>query len=216
VPLQLYRWVAERFDVGWTGARRWFLAEALPAIDKLLELATVLGVSVQWLLFGAEKFVDLGKLADAQALQGRAVSELTPVRSYELAADHEGAVQVALSPSFLREQMLREYDGRAGLASLLVEGPEMLPTLCQGDWVVFENGAQEILSGRLHVVHFRMTATAVVRRVFKESAGYRIACNNRDALPREQFPSAVSMGAADGLGAGLVVVGPVVAIVRPP
>ena len=92
VPLQRYRWVAERFDVGVTGVRKWFLAQALPAVDKLLELATGLGVSVQWLLFGDEKFVDLGKLADTEALQVRSISELAPVRSYQPGAGEEGAV----------------------------------------------------------------------------------------------------------------------------
>jgi hypothetical protein len=121
-----------------------------------------------------------------------------------------------LAPSFVRERLLREYDGGVDPASLVIEGQEMQPTLAPGDWVVFENGAQEVLSGRLHVVHFRMTATAVVRRIFRESNRYRIACDSADALPREQFLPAVSVGAADSLGAGLVVVGPVVAILKQP
>ncbi len=216
VPLKRYRWVAERFDVGVTGVRKWFLAQALPAVDKLLELATGLGVSVQWLLFGEEKFVDLGKLADAHALQVRSISELAPVRGYQTGAEEEGVVHLALAPGFVRERLLRDYDGRVELALLLVEGPEMLPSLAPGEWVVFQNGAQEVLSERLHVVHFRMTATAVVRRVFKEPSGYRIACDNPEAVPREQFLSAVSVGAADSLGGGLVVVGPVVAILKRP
>jgi hypothetical protein len=135
-----------------TGVRKWFLAQSLPAVDKLLELAMILGVSVQWLLFGDEKFIDLGKLADAEALQVRAISQLAPVRSYQSGPEEEGAVHLALAP----------------------------------------------------------------RRIFRQSNGYRIACDNPDALPCEQFLPAVSVGAADSLGAGLVVVGPVVAIIRQP
>jgi transcriptional regulator with XRE-family HTH domain len=78
VPLRRYRWVAERLDVGVTGVRKWFLGQSLPVVDKLLELATVLGVSVQWLLFEEDKFLDLSKLADAQALQVRAISQSGP------------------------------------------------------------------------------------------------------------------------------------------
>ena len=119
--------MGERYGVGWTGVRKWFLAQSLPAVANLLELATGLGVSVQWLLFGEEKFLDLGKLADAQALQARVIGELSPVRSYQSSPEEGGAVQLALAPRFVRERLLREYDGDVQLASLVVEVRKCCP-----------------------------------------------------------------------------------------
>lgn len=206
-------WLARRFGVGETAPRKWLSGIALPAMDKFVELVEVLNVSPQRLLRGVDPtYVDLGKLADTRALEGREIAALRPVQA-EDAQGGGGEAQLALSESFIRSELHPGWDGSGSLAWTTATSDDMTPAIRAGDRLLFLRQSDRALPGEIHLLRFGLSPQLLVRRLHAEGGRLVARCDNP---PPGSQDFMVSVDPAGGsITGGLTVAGLVLCVLRP-
>ncbi|MBF0189460.1 MAG: helix-turn-helix transcriptional regulator [Magnetococcales bacterium] len=148
---------------------------------RLAEIATALDVTPEWLLHG-----------DQAAMGEYALIPRHSIRAYADASigtqsdDTKGKVVDHLA--FKREWLRRNYLHVSDMASLVVEGDSMEPTLLEGDTILIDKSqADRVIDGKIYVVYW--DGAVRVKRLQKLPGG-RLLCSSDNPIvqPFEFFP----------------------------
>lgn len=170
--------LADHFGITPESVNGWFSGKHMPEVDRIQEIARLLGCDFDWLWKGAPKAI---KVAEPAARYGDP-EDMDEVRIW----DAEAAAGVGFDNShakpigtlLFRHRSLRKKSIRAPEA-IYVSGHSMVPRLRDGDTIIFDTtDTLPIKSGKVYVI--TLDGEACVKRLHAEPGGViRIASDNR-------------------------------------
>ncbi len=173
-------------------ASKWLKGEAIPGHDKMLVIASELGVRAEWLEYGIGSMTESEMFSTEEGHSQLAVStsnewtEPVKVARQHLSAGH-GAYEEGMSKA-------DEYDGmedvdisrlhslgiQTGYARIVkIKGESMYPTLWDGDKVIADTYVPHLISGKIYAFYF--DGELKVKRFTKRIDGnWVISSDNKD------------------------------------
>lgn len=155
--------------------RMWINGPSKPSLDKAIQIVKACGVSLDWLFLDQEPEV-------------REEPNTTLVARYSVKAPIESGVLV-LSDNEGHEPVFRDLLMRLGLSEqqarfLRACGDSMLPTIADGDPLIVEASAGDIIDGRIYV--FTIGDGAYVKRLRRGPGKLIMISDNPDWPTREE------------------------------
>ena len=136
--------VAKRFDVSQKGARKWLEAESIPEMKRLPAIASVLGVTVEWLLSGQGEAPGLvravGAMRELAAGGEKTQQELAhPGKVPEVAwADAAGMSETSEPQPQVLDWIRTTAPIDRRTYALKIQGDAMAPDFPEGHYVIVE------------------------------------------------------------------------------
>lgn len=172
-------------------ANKWLKADAIPGHDKLLVIATELGVRAEWLEYGVGSKTNEAAFS-AEEKQEQYGVEVTPewmtvkvpVMDQNFSAGHGATAEhiedFVSGYEHLPDNVLSKHGITSDAARIIkVRGDSMYPTLWDADEVLSNSTAKQLVSNKIYA--FEFDGRLLVKRFIKRLDGsWLITSDNKD------------------------------------